>query len=190
MKALNIDFAGQAGSGHRGGTRLWLVGSAILLLVACAAALLGSSLAREAEALRQRSEDIVQERDAVRSAVQHQEQLAPDVADSINGVIRMLDYPVIDLLEQLERHARPEIAVMSLEFGPVRSNFRLIVQAPGLPQTLDYLEGLQREPAFSKLALTRQEAGSEGEGWRFTLEMSQADAVSRALERTTGKGQE
>ena len=191
MKPVHIDFAAAAAAGHRTHTKLWLLVPLLCGALAVAGGLAGQGFAAQADALRAQTEDLQLARAALRSAAEHQEQLAPNVADSINGAIRMLDYPALDLLGTLERHARQDVAVMALEMGPVRSSFRLVVEAPGLPQALDYLEALQREPGFANLALIRQEAGGEGAGqWRFTLEMPQADAVPRALNRSAGRGQE
>ncbi|NSL56722.1 hypothetical protein [Uliginosibacterium aquaticum] len=191
MKSLQIEFASSRTGGHRSSARKWslavLVGGALALFGLVA----GSSFSREAGALRQQAAELAMERDALRSAARHQEQIAPDMLDSINGVIRIMDYPLIDILEALEHRARPNVALMSAELGPVRSTFRIIVQAASLPEALDYLEDMRNEPGFQNLALTRQEAsGGDGQGWRFTLEMPQADAVPRALSKAPARGQE
>lgn len=192
MKAVNIDFAPVRGAGHRPGARNWLIVAALLGALAVAGALFGNNLASQAAAMRIKAQEIDATRDAERSAALVKDQIAPDVADAINGVIRMLDYPVMDLLAQLERCARPNVSLMSVELGSVRSSLRIIIQAPGLPEALDYLEALRAEPGFRNVSIIRQEpdAGDRGDAWRFTLETPQGDPVQRATARTPGRGQE
>lgn len=191
MKPMNIDFAGASGAGHRGGARQWVLLAGVCAVLAIGAALAGRQMSVEAANLRAQARDMELMRDTVSSAAAQQNQLPLEVADSINGVIRMLDYPTVELLSKLERFVRPDVAVMSLEMGPVRSNLRLFVQAPSLPEALEFLEDLRTDPAFQTLALTRQELVSDANGaWRFSFEMPQADAVARAVSRNVSRGQE
>lgn len=189
MKAMNIDFVPAQGAGHRPGARTWILLASILGLLALAGGVFGSRLDSQASAMRLQAQEIDAARDAQRSAAFSKQQLAPDVADAINGVIRMLDYPLIDLLGQLEHYSRPNVALMSLEVGPVRSNLRIVIQAASFPEALDYLEDLRSDARFQNIAITRQESGV-GEGanaWRFTFEMPQNDAVPRASSATAGR---
>ena len=194
MRDLQIDFVrpGDRGQSSGGMLRVWLLVLAVSAALVVVGLIVGSGFADKAKRQQGEARDLLAERESVSAAARQQERVPADVVDSVNGVVRMLDYPNIDLLNQLERHARPNVAVLSVELGAVRANLRIVVQAAGMPEVLDYLEAIRGEPGFRDVVLSRQEANNTGDGqggWRFTLETPQAEAVPRATVRNQ-RGQE
>lgn len=190
MKAPRIDFSGAQREPGPMGERMLIVAIASLVLAGVGIAI-GLSQAGQARRLQ----EMIVERDAARAALQtavvNQERVPADATDAVNGVIRMMEYPLIERLNLIEQHAHDEIKIVSIEAGPVRASLRLVVEAQALPQALDFLEELRSETGYEALALMRQEqAGNDGGRWRFTFEQPQADAVRRSIERPAGKGRE
>lgn len=184
MKPVHIEFCRQGDAG-RGSSVLWLLLLAGLLMVVAGVAI-GQSFAEKAEARSALASQLVDARASLNDAARAQERVPADMVDSINNAVRVLDYPTIELLTQLERHVRPDVVVVALEMGAVRTNLRVVVQAAAAQQVLDYVDAIKTEPGFRGVALTRQEGanGSDGQGgWRFTLEVPQAEAVPRASAR-------
>jgi len=191
MKPLDIDFSGAKRAPDTASQRLLLI-AVVCLMLSVAGIATGLQQAAKARELQTLIADRVADRDALREAAAHQEQIPNDAAEAINGVIRMMGYPLIKRLGQIEQHTHDGVIPISIEAGPVRANLRLVFEASSLPQALDYLEELRSEPGFESLALARQEPAGAGDGslWRFTMELPQTDAVARALERSAGKERE
>ncbi|MBS1209430.1 MAG: hypothetical protein H6R19_1828 [Proteobacteria bacterium] len=191
MKPLHIEFCrdGRTGRSTRG---LWLLLLTGILLVGLGIGM-GTVFSERARLHSEEARELLDERASLNDAARQQERLPAEMVESINGAVRMLDYPSIELLSQLEKHVRPDVSVVGIEMGPVRTNLRIVVQAAAAPQVLDYLDAIKAEPGFRGVALTRQEAtngeDAAGGSWRFTLEVPQADAVARASARMP-KGQE
>lgn len=190
MKPVHIEFCRQGETG-RSSLPLWVllgVGLGLTLLGLA----VGSGFAEKAEARSSQASQLQDERTSLNDAARAQERVPADVVDSVNSAIRMLDYPSIELLTQLERHARPDVTVVGIEMGAVRTTLRVIVQASSAPAVLDYVDAIKQESGFRSVALTRQEGANGGDGsggWRFTLEVPQIDAVPRASARMP-RGQE
>ncbi|KAF7598754.1 MAG: hypothetical protein CGU28_14555 [Candidatus Dactylopiibacterium carminicum] len=193
MKPLPLEFAhrGPGGQLSRRMRHVLAAVLALLLVLSVLGAWMGRQLGNEARSLGEEGFHLRADRELLIKAARHQAALPADMVDSINGVIRLLDYPLIDLLERLEAHAGDDVRLLSLEMGAVRTSVRLVVQAPALSVVLDYLDALRKEPGFENLVLVRQEApGNDGAGLRFTLEMPQMDAVPRANARLPDGGSE
>lgn len=190
MKAPRIDFSGAQHEAGAIGERMLVVAIASLVL-AVAGIAIGLSQATQARRLQEMIAERDAAREALQSAVVNQERIPAEATEAVNGVIRMMEYPLIERLNRIEPHVREDVSIISIEAGPVRSSVRLIVEAQTLPQALDFLEELRSEPGYESLAMMRQEpAGNDGGRWRFTFEQPQNDAVRRAVERQPGKGRE
>lgn len=191
MRPMDIDFSGTRRAPDTASRRLLLV-AVVCFALSLAGIITGLQQAARARELQALTADRAADRDALRSAAQHQEQIPGEAAEAINGVIRMMSYPLIKRLGQIELHTHAGVSPVSIEAGPVRANLRLVFEATALPQALDYLEELRTEPGFEALALTRQEpaGAADGQLWRFTMELPQTDAVARAIERPAGKERE
>ncbi|WP_018605181.1 hypothetical protein [Uliginosibacterium gangwonense] len=189
MKPPRIEFAPHRSK--QGNFIFWLV-----LLLASAGAVLGVVMgnvyAHTAKTNEAQAQELLAEQDSLDNAVRQQEQIPAETVESVNAAVRMLNYPSIELLAQLERHATPNVQLISVELGPVRTNLRLVVQAGAATQVLDYMDALKHEPGFHDIALTRQEVmeGANQGSWRFTLEVAQAEAVARATAPTQRRREE
>lgn len=188
MKAPRIDFA----PGAQRHANPLLVGLLVAGVLGCViGVVLGGRYSHQAEQELAQAQDMISEKSSLDDAARRQEQVPAEVVDSVNAAVRMLNYPNIELLAQLERHATPDVQLISVEMGPVRTNLRLIVQAANTTQVLDYMDALKHESGFRAIALTHQEAlnGGDGQsGWRFTLEVVQDDPVARAVTRPPRDG--
>lgn len=187
MKPIRIEFAS-----HHSRQRdiILLLVLFLCVIAAVAGIVVGNSFSRKAAENRVLVQQISADQDSLDEAVQYQKEASTGVVASIRVAVQMLNYPSIDLLTQLERHARPDIQPVSIEMGPVRSNFRLIVQAPGTGPVLDYVEALKQEPDLHGIALVRQEktngADIGGAGaLRFTLDVQQPNLTVRPTARAT-----
>lgn len=189
MKRVHLEF-GPIRTG-RTSVVLWVVmATAVILMVAGVA--IGMGMSEKARKIARKTQYTEAQETQLTDAVRHQENVPLEVADAVNGAIRLLDYPSIEMLTQLEHHARPEVSVVSVELGAIRSSVRIVVQADNASQVLDYMEAIKTEPAFRNVALTRQEsaANNSGQGtagWRFTLEVPQAEAPSHAAGAQKGQ---
>lgn len=179
MKPPRIEFAPRRSK--QGTLIFWLI-TALAGAGAVAGVVMGNVYANTAQANEDKAQALLAEQDSLDNAVRQQEQIPAETVESVNAAVRMLNYPSIELLAQLERHATPNVQLISVELGPVRTNLRLIVQAGSPTQVLDYMDALKHEPGFHEIALTRQEVleGANQGAWRFTLEVAQAEAVARA----------
>ncbi|MEN3111476.1 hypothetical protein ACFONG_08590 [Uliginosibacterium paludis] len=191
MKPLDIDFSSDIRAPDATSRRLLLV-AVVCLSLSVAGIAIGMHQASRAQALRALVAERSADREALREAAVNQEAISSDAAEAVNGVVRMMAYPLIRQLAQIEQHTDEGIKPVSIEAGPVRANLRLVFEARSLPQALDYLEALKTEEGFSGFALSRQEPAGSGDGglWRFTLELPQGDAVARAIERAPAKERE
>ncbi len=191
MKPLDIDFASEARAPDAMSRRLVLV-AAVCLALSVGGIVIGMHQASRARELRELVAERSADREALRAAAVSQEAISSEAAEAVNGVVRMMAYPLIRQLDQIEKHTNEGIKPVSIEAGPVRANLRLVFEASSLPQALDYLEALKTEEGFSGFSLSRQEAASNGDNglWRFTMELPQGDAVARAIERSPAKERE
>lgn len=183
MKALRLEFTRRT----PGGQIRPAVARLCLLVVVGASALavvggvIGSGLAAKAAEKRNEAMHLRADRESLVEAARTQAALPAETVESINGVVSLLNYPLLGMLEQMERHADLGVSLLSVELGAVRTSIRLTVQANGLPEVLNYVDAMREEPAFRELVVVRQEAAArEGESLRFTLEVPQVDAVQRA----------
>lgn len=183
MKALRLEFirrtpGGQISSAVARLCLLVIVGAFTLAVVG---GVIGSGLATQATEKRTEAMHLRADRESLVEAARTQAAMPAEMLESINGVVSLLNYPLLDMLGQLERHANLGVGLLSVELGAVRTSIRLTVQANGLPDVLNYVDAMREEPAFRNLVVVRQEpASSEGESPRFTLEVPQLDAVQRA----------
>lgn len=189
MKPPFIDFAAPVARRDAASRRLVLAGGVCLVLALLGIAV-GLHQASQAATLEALVSERAASREALESAVSAHAQLSPDAAEAVNGVVRMMAYPLVERLNRIEQHTHDGIRPVSIEAGPVRANLRLVFEAPSLPQALDYLEELRTEAGFEGLSLIRQEPGLAGDGqtWKFTMELPQQDSVARATE-TPKEGQ-
>jgi len=190
MKALHIDFSARRAA--RTSLLLWglcLVGA----LFAIAGVTLGSILAERAGERVSQADEMLAQQASLSEAILHQEEVSPVVAVAANGAIRKLNYPLIEILTELERHATPEVRVVSVELGPIRTSLRLVVQATTIPRVLDYMDQIKKENDFRDVVLTHQEPVSSGDAQgmsRFTLEVAQQGAeMTPAGSNTAAEGE-
>ncbi len=191
MKPLDIDFAHELRSPDAVSRRLVLL-AVVCLAMSALGIVIGLHQASRAKELQALVAERRADREALREAAVNQEAISSEAAEAVNGVVRMMGYPLIRNLSQIEKHANESIKPVSIEAGPVRTNLRLVFEAQSLPQALDFLEALRTEEGFSAFFLSRQEPASNAENglWRFTMELPQNDAVARAIERSPGKERE
>lgn len=179
MKPLHVEFAQHRGS--RTSLMLWvLLGIGVAAAAGGIAA--GSMFTNQAQARSRQASSMLAQQASLSEAIQHQEAVPMAVVESANDAINKLNYPIIELLSQLEHHAKPEVQVASVELGPIRTSLRVVVQAESVTQVLDYIDEIKKEPGFRTVALTHQEVGTgsdQGKS-RFTLEVAQADPATRA----------
>lgn len=169
-----------------------------LCVVGClaivAGIVLGLILGDRSRARSTQATQLLAQQASLSEAMLRQEEISPAVALSANTAIRKLDYPLIEILTELERHATPEVKVVSAELGPMRSSLRLVVQAASIPRVLDYMDQIKKERDFRNVVLTHQEPGNGGDARsasRFTLEAVQQGAADGPAESgPTGDGAE
>jgi hypothetical protein len=179
MKPLHVEFAQ-----HRAGRTssvLWIMLTVALVAVA-AGLVLGNTFTSQAQARVRQAGNLLAQHASLSEAIQHQDEVPMAVVESANEAIYKLNYPVIELLSQLEHHAKPEVQVASVEIGPIRTSLRVVVQAGSVTQVLDYIDEIKKEPGFRNVALTHQEVGTGADAGksRFTLEVAQGDGAARA----------
>lgn len=188
MKPLHVEFAL-----HRAGRTSSVLWIAMALGVAAVAGgvFAGTMFTNQAQARSKQATNMLAQQASLSEAIQHQEEVPMAVVESANDAISKLNYPIIELLSQLEHHAKPEVQVASVELGPIRTSLRVVVQAESVSQVLDYIDEIKKEPGFRTVALTHQEVGTGGDQGksRFTLEVAQADPSARARATDTQKEQ-
>jgi hypothetical protein len=179
MKPLHVEFAHHRAS--RTSSVLWIV-LGIALAAVAGGIIFGSMLSSKAQTRSKQATNMLAQQASLSEAIQHQDEVPMAVVESANDAINKLNYPIIELLSQLEHHAKPEVQVASVELGPIRTSVRVVVQAESISQVLDFIDEIKKEPGFRTVALTHQEIGTGGEQGksRFTLEVAQADSASRA----------
>ncbi|MEC5386916.1 hypothetical protein VVD49_14370 [Uliginosibacterium sp. H3] len=191
MKPMLIDFTPrqqwfEAGTDRRR-RPVWAVACvlALVLLVACMT--VAWKLQRERAAVKtqvtalQAELDVGQENDALADS------LKAESAQSIQQANQFLNYPWAKMLGTLERNARPEVTMISLEMGVQRQSSKFVVEAADVGAVLSYVETLREEPVYASLMLVRQERGSSNDpaaGMRFTLEAPVVQPESPAARKS------
>lgn len=100
-------------------------------------------------------------------------------------MVERLDTPWPAILDALEQHATPEVALLSIEPDAIRARVRLEFEAKQLPPLLDFVRQLEGAGPFSRVDLAKHELVERepGSPYRMVLEASLAQ---RRVQGTPG----
>jgi Tfp pilus assembly protein PilN len=114
---------------------------------------------------------------------------SPEQRRQINGVIRQLNTPWLDLFEQLERSTPKDVALISIEPDARRASLRLQAEAKTLDTLLTYADRLQNQNTLGQLTYSKHETNDQdpNKPIRLSVEYS-LQRLTRLQSNTTSSG--